>query len=77
MVAKDGIRVQMSNSCYCKKLHKALTDLYLLVVNETDLPYCAANEVTHDGLDGGLVRASEILENARVLVEEKHESSSC
>lgn len=68
----------MSDSCYCHKLHKALSDLLLLVRHETNLPEAAANGVTDDsGMDEGVVRASEIMDNARLLVEVKHESASC
>jgi len=53
-----------------KKLKKTLHGLYLLVKHETDLPNSAANGVEHLGTDEGVVRASNIIEEARIALGE-------
>jgi hypothetical protein len=54
------------------QLRKALQGLYLLVKHETLLPESAVNGVeSTDGIDEGVVRASEIIEEARKLLEDK------
>ncbi len=54
-----------------RELKNTLNDLYLLVKHETNLPESAANGVESHGLDEGIVRASEIIEKARLAAEEK------
>ncbi|KKN27800.1 hypothetical protein LCGC14_0860630 [marine sediment metagenome] len=56
-----------------RKIRKALEALLLLVKHETDLPDSAANGVTDPGgsLDEGIVRASEIMEQARLALKEE------
>ena len=45
-----------------KRVWSVLQDLYLLVKHETGLPESAANGVESQGLDEGIIRASEIIE---------------
>lgn len=52
------------------QLEVALLNLYMLVKYETDLPEGAANGVESQGLDEGVVRAGDILEEVRKLVED-------
>ena len=49
-----------------RKLRNTLNNLYLLVKHETNLPESAANGVESQGLDEGIVRASDIIERARL-----------
>ena len=56
---------------YCK-LRNTLNDLYLLVKHETNLPESAANGVESQGLDEGIVRASDIMEEVRVCLVDFH-----
>lgn len=53
------------------RLQNALSQLYMLVRFETDLPDCAANGVESQGLDEGVVRASEIMEHTREIINHK------
>ena len=55
------------------KLKETLRNLYLLVKHETNLPESAANGVESQGLDEGIMRASDIIEKARLAAGENDE----